>query len=447
MKRDPVLTAAEMKAAEESVARSEDDLWQLMLTAGQRAAEHIAIRAGSRPILVLCGPGNNGGDGSVAAVRLREMGCDIRLAELMPPMSAMARRARALWTGPVEAAAEASARPVFVDAGFGSGQSRPLSPDHRLQLGRLANDAELTIALDLISGTGCDDGADLGAPYRAAETLVFGAWKPAHVLEPAAAMAGRLRLVDFGIGTPASKLHRNAPPTPVAKAEHAHKYERGSVLVALGAMPGAGYLAAKAAQRGGAGYVTVTGESDAIGPGSLVVKAYPALERGRLDALVVGPGLGTDDAASEALGKLLSLTLPTVLDADALALLTPDTVPGGAVLTPHEGEFERFFGTLEGSKIERARAAAKRAKAVICLKGRDTVIAAPDGEAVVNTHAHRRLATAGSGDVLAGLIGAELASGREPFEAACAAVWRHGDAGIRGRDGLIAEDLLSLLRA
>lgn len=446
MNGEPVLTAARMKAFEEAGAPPGDGLWTLMRRAGRGAAERIAIRAGDRPILVLTGPGNNGGDGYVAAACLREFGREVSVASALEVGSELARRALGEWDAPVESAEDARPAPLLVDAVLGSGQSRPLSDDLAATIAKFAKYADLKIALDLVSGTGCDDGADLGAPYFADETLVFAALKPAHLLQPAAARAGRLTLVDIGLGTPDSDLRRNAAPKALSFPATAHKYDRGSVLVAAGEMVGASWLTAHAAQRAGAGYVTVTGETDDFPPSSLVTKKIDEIDAGRIDSAVAGPGLGRGDRSRELLNRMIQLEKPVVLDGDVFSLLKAEDVPERAVLTPHEGEFGRMFADLSGSKVERARAAAAQTGAVICLKGRDTVVAAPDGRAVINDHAHGRLGTAGSGDVLAGILAAELARGRAPFEAACAAVWRHGDASIRARDGMIAEDLFDLIR-
>lgn len=446
MTGEPVLTAAEMKTFEEEGAPSEGGLWKLMQRAGRGAAERIAIRAGDRPILILTGPGNNGGDGYVAAAYLRQFGRTVRVVSALAAGSELAKRALHEWDAPVEPAEDAHPAPVFVDAVLGSGQSRPLSDDLAATVAEFAERAELKIALDLVSGTGCDDGADLGAPYVADETLVFAALKPAHLLQPAASHAGRLTLIDIGLGTPNSDLRRNGPPTALDFAPTAHKFDRGSVLVGAGEMPGASWLTAHGAQRAGAGYVTVTGETADFPPSSLVMKMGDDIDTDRIDSVVIGPGLGRGDRSRELTQRLMELQKPMVLDGDVFALLEAADVPAGAVLTPHEGEFGRMFSSVSGSKVERARAAAAQTGSIICLKGRDTVIAAPDGRAVINDHAHGRLGTAGSGDVLAGILAAELARGRVPFEAACAAVWRHGDAGLRARDGMIAEDLLDLVR-
>ena len=213
-------------------------------------------------------------------------------------------------------------------------------------------------------------------------------------------------------------------------------------------MAGAAWLAARAAQRAGAGYVTLASET-ALPPSSLVVQPLSAIDLDRADAIVLGSGLGRDAAARARAGAVLGAERPMVLDADIFSLFADDPAPVfglGAVMTPHDGEFARLFGDLPGSKVDRARAAAARSGNVVVLKGPDTVIAAPGGRAVINDHASPRLATAGSGDVLSGMIAAHLARGDAPFEAACAAVWRHGDTALRGRDGLIAEDLVGLIR-
>jgi hydroxyethylthiazole kinase-like uncharacterized protein yjeF len=440
---EAVVTAAEMRALEAAAVAAGDSEWQLMQRAGRLAADAIASFAGPASTLVAVGPGNNGGDGYVIASVLAARGWPVTVARLAEPASAAARIAAAGWTGETVALADARPAKIFVDALFGTGLSRGLDPSASGGLTRLAADAAVRIAVDLPSGVATDSGMLLSPVVTADMTITFGALKRAHVLYPAAALMGRVVVADIGIGRPGTSLFRVARPVLPALAKDTHKYRRGHVAVVAGAMPGAALLAARGAQRGGAGYVSVSGA--ALPPGSLVMadRAHEA------DCVVVGPGLGHDETARALLLRTLANSGRTVVDADAIGLLAGDLglVAGtGRVLTPHDGEFAHAFPDLAGDRIERARAAAMRADAVIVLKGPDTVVAAPDGRTGVNTHASPRLATAGSGDVLAGMIAALVARGLDAFDAACAAVWLHGDAALRGSDGMTAEDLVELVR-
>ena len=445
----PVLTAAEMRTLEERFADThEDGLWALMRRAGEGAARTIAIRAAGREVLVLCGPGNNGGDGYVIAATLRDMGVPVRVAALAAPASDLCERAAAGWSGDLEDV-RCKTADIFVDCGFGTGLSRPLDADWIKGIADLAGEAEWSFALDVPSGVYADTGEAQRGVARFDEALVPAALKPAHLLHPAAQRMGRLSVIDIGLPQADVRLRENGPPADVSADPASHKFDRGHVAVIFGDMAGAGWLASRAAQRGGAGFVSAVGGAGHVPPSSIVARAaeWDAFEK--VDAIVIGPGLGTDRTAKSRAEGILDLPdMAKVLDGDIFTLFTddPHRLAGDLhVLTPHEGEFARMFGEVDGSKVERARAAARRAGAVVVLKGADTVIAHPDGRAAINTHASPRLATAGSGDVLAGVIGAELASGRDAFTVACAGVWRHGDAGLRGRDGMIAEDLLDLL--
>ena len=443
-----ILGSAEIRRAEEKYTERFGTAFDLMRRAGCLAAEHIAVRAAGRPVLILAGPGNNGGDGFVAARALHGHGVDVTVAAGGETAADPARRARADWGGQVVPLDQAEAAPVLVDALFGVGLSRGLSEEMLGPLHALTDAAELKIALDLPSGVAADSGELLSAVPDLDETLVFGALKPGNLLLPGGARCGRLTLLDIGLENVSGPVRRNAPPAPRTVEAGAHKYQRGAVLVAAGQMPGAAWLSARAAQRAGAGFVTVTGEVEDFAPSSLVLQSLDDVKADKQDAVVVGPGLGRSAKSRKLADAMLAIAAPLVVDGDMFSLFAgePQLFSGKtAVLTPHKGEFAQMFPDLGGSKVERACQAAAQAQAVVALKGADTVIAAPDGRAVINDRAHERLATAGSGDVLAGIVAAELAGGREPFTAACAAVWRHGDAGCRGRDGMIAEDLLALL--
>jgi hydroxyethylthiazole kinase-like uncharacterized protein yjeF len=455
-----ILTAAEMRSLEAACVANGTSELELMERAGDAAARAIATFSAPAPVLVLCGPGNNGGDGYVIARRLTEMGWPVRLAALAPPTAATAREAAARWSGPVEPLGDETApAAVLVDALFGIGLTRGVGDAATRAVQRLATAARTRVAIDLPSGVATDDGALLSKPVTADLCVTFGAPKPAHFLYPAAAHAGRLVVADIGLDPAASNLSVVTPPSLAPGDPTAHKYQRGHVLVVGGPAnaTGAARLAAMGARRAGAGYVTLLSPMAALAANAahltgIVLReadSPAAIARAlddRADAVVIGPALGTIGGRDKVLA-VLGTRKPVVLDADVFTLFAGDAaalagaIAGPAVLTPHEGEFVRLFGELPGSKIDRARAAAERAGAVVLLKGPDTVVAAPDGRTAINAHTSPALATAGTGDVLAGIIAAMLARGLDPLEAACAATWLHGDAARRAGPGLVAEDL------
>jgi len=445
----PILTAAQTRAAEETVFATGVTVDEAMEKAGAAVAEAAWRFAGRLPTLILCGPGNNGGDGYVIARLLRERGVDVRVASCGETRSGAALANRERWIGPVERLADAVPAPLMIDALFGTGMARPLDPPVAAALGRLASAARWRIAVDLPSGVGTDDGSLLGPAIGYDLTVALACLKPAHLLQPAAGLMGRIVVADIDI--PAhSELHEICRPDLPAPGPSDHKYKRGYVVVIEGAMPGAALLSAMAAQRGGAGYVTLVGSSEQ-GPAALVRRGDgidPILADDRVGAAVIGPGLGRDEASFVRLQRALESGRPLILDADALVLLAErgiEQLPGLPIMTPHEGEFSRLFGDLPGSKIERARAAAHAFGAIVVLKGADTVVAAPDGRAAISRPAAGWLASAGTGDVLAGLIAANRARGLAPFEAACAGVWLHGRAARLAGPGLIADDLIAQL--
>ena len=440
----PILTAAEMRAAEDVAIAGGVSIEALMERAGEAVAEAVWRFGGGRPALILCGPGNNGGDGYVAARRLLERGLDVRVAACSEPTTQAAIAARNRWTGGVDKMDDAQPEPVLVDALFGTGLSRPLDAKIGIPLKRLAEAARYVVAIDVPSGVGTDDGADLGA-VSADVTLALGSLKPAHVLFPAARLCGLTKTQDIGILAPSVTHVLNRPHLP-APAAHDHKYRRGLVVVVGGKMIGAGLLAARAAMRI-AGYV-VAANLKGLGPDALVHREWSEIASDdRVGALLIGPGLGRDANARDQLDRALHTVHPLVLDADAIRLLADAeflnlrrrSTP--MIMTPHSGEFEALFGNSPRSKIDRARAAAAKSGAVMVLKGADTVIAAPDGRARVSVGAPGWLASAGTGDVLAGLIAGCLANGLAPFEAASAAVWLHTEAARIAGPGLIADDL------
>ncbi len=440
----PVVTADEMRAAEAGCGIPLD---LLMQRAGTALADAVWRFGGGAETLILCGPGNNGGDGYVAAAILRKRGVGVRVAASGMPVTDLARGAAKGWSGPVATLAEAVGAGVVVDALFGTGLMRPLSDDVTVPLRRLAKAADIVIAADLPSGLRSDDGADMGT-VSADVTIAFGAAKPAHLLQPGASFCGTVLIADVGIQamSNAQVLRRPDLRPPTARD---HKYSRGMVAVVGGAMPGAAALAAIAALRSGAGYVAGVGLGVQGLPHAIVHSDIDVLDHDKLGAVVIGPGLGRDAAAMASLDRLILSPLPLVIDGDALSLVDAVAMHRKAptILTPHSGEFDRLFGFSEASKIDRARDAAVRSGCTIVFKGSDTVVASPDGIVTIGRTGSAWLASAGTGDVLAGITGAMLARGMGAHEAACAAVWLHGEAARRAGPGLIADDLLNHLPA
>ncbi|NIJ16655.1 NAD(P)H-hydrate dehydratase [Sphingobium vermicomposti] len=447
-----VLTAAQMRDAEQVAMAAGVTEYALMERAGAAAAEIIWRAGAKRDLLVLCGPGNNGGDGFVIARLLRARGVPVRVAALGESRTESSRTARAAWNGPIEPLADAAPATQMVDALFGTGLSRGLDTAVADQLAMLTAQASFSYAIDLPSGVETDSGALLSRVPAFGICIALGALKPAHLLYPAAGCFERLLCADIGTEAP-DRICRLEPPALAIPAAAAHKYSRGLVAIVGGAMAGASRLASHAAARSGAGMVRHIGlESPIGGPDAIVAlqgdeadEVTALLSDQRLAAVVAGPGLGRDDRARARLASVLTCGRPLVLDADALTLLGEENasaVPAGSILTPHEGEFVRLFGDLPGSKIDKALKAARRSGAVIIYKGADCVIAAPDGRAAVATGASSWLSTAGTGDVLAGLVAGRLAVTGDPFRAACEAVWLHGDAARRAGAAFIADDLI-----
>lgn len=444
----PVLTAAETRAAEEAAMASGTSVDTLMERAGLAIAEAVWRFGGGRATLVLCGPGNNGGDGYVAARILKERGIEVRLAALAQPATDVAKRAAGKWTGPVEPLADVACAHVIVDAIFGTGLSRPLDADLITTLTGLRGSARMVIAADVPSGVETDSGADLGA-IQADVTVALAALKPAHLLQPSASLCGHVLVVDIGIGASATR-QIIACPKLAAPTVADHKYTRGLVTIVSGEMKGAARLAAVAAARSGAGYVALADDESATGlPLSIVHRSLEtALADARMAAIVLGPGLGRGPEAEALVHRLVPLDVAMVIDADALRLTHPSQlrrrrVP--TVLTPHAGEFEALFGRLSGSKVDQALAAADASGATIILKGADTVVVSPDGRVGIAAHSSTWLSTAGTGDVLAGIAGAMLGRGLDAHDAACAAVWLHNRTAHLAGPALIADDLCTHL--
>ena len=441
-----VLTAAEMRAAEAAAIAAGTPASLLMERAGIAAAEAAWRFAGPLPTLVLCGPGNNGGDGYVMARRLAERGAPVRVAAAGEPGTPDARAARAAWQGPVESLVDAAPAPLVVDALFGTGLARPLDEALARRLADLAAGARVRVAVDLPSGIATDDGAILSPVPDFDLTVTFATLKPSHLLQPAARYMGRIAVADIGISA-GSRLAAVDRPALRRPGPDDHKYKRGYLLVVGGAMPGAAALAASAGARAGAGYVALVGEGGTV-PNSVVRKGPAALGEAlsdpRVSAVLVGPGLGRDLEAWERLCHVMSSLHPVVLDGDALWLIANMGCPwersAATVCTPHAGEFSDLYGD-QGSKVEAARSAAARTGHTIVYKGPDTVVVTRDGGAAISRPGSAWLASAGTGDVLAGIIAAQCSAGLPAFEAACAGVWLHGRAAELAGAGLIADDL------
>ncbi len=440
----PILTAEKMRGAEQATNDGGTSVETLMERAGEALAEAVWQYAGNRAVLILCGPGNNGGDGYVAARHLRKRGVTVRVAALADPASDAARWAHKEWGGWVEQFETAEPAAVFVDCLFGTGLQRPLAEAVAQRLRGLAEKSRIAIACDLPSGVDSDNGALLSPIPDFDLTVSFGALKPAHCLMPAMARMGRVVLADIGLAAE-TRWHEIGPPVLPALDPGGHKYSRGLVHALSGQMPGAIALAAKAAARSGAGYVRVsTSRSIDNLPSAVVQTDTATLEDERIGAVLVGPGMGD---LPQVLTLALTAKAPVVIDADALGYVgEPGRLRGqDAVIPPHEGEFARLIGDLAGSKGERALAAAEQSGAVVVYKGPDTLVAAPDGRLGFAPVAPAWLASAGTGDVLAGMIAALRARGMDGFAAACAAVWLHGRAAEITGHAMIADDLVEAI--
>jgi hydroxyethylthiazole kinase-like uncharacterized protein yjeF len=450
----PILTAAETRAAEQGLFDAGTDPYALMVAAGEGAAEQIWRVGHKRPTLVLCGPGNNGGDGFVIARSLRDHGVPVRVAVSGESRTDSSRRARADWGGPVEDISDAAPASQLVDALFGVGLTRGLDAALAGRLGVLVGEAQKSYAVDVPSGVDSDSGALLSPVPRFDICLAIGVLKPAHVLLPAADCAGALLPVAIGLDGGEAACRTLSAPVLARPASDAHKYKRGLVAVVAGRMAGAAALASEAAARGGSGYVRLIGMQAIYQHSKAIISASlrdeSALQDDRIAALLIGPGLGRNDDSSMKLVQSLAPGHPAVIDADALILLAKigfGALPPKAILTPHEGEFTALFGNLPGSRIDRARAAAVTSGAVVVIKGKDTIVAAPDGRVRISTGTSTWLSTAGTGDVLAGLCAARLAVTGDPFRAACEAVWLHGDAARRAGAAFAADDLIPHISA
>ncbi len=479
-----LLTNDEMARADHLAADSGIPSLSLMDTAGRGVAREARAMLGSgRRVVVLCGPGNNGGDGFVAARYLRQGGADVHVSLVGPvenlkgDAAAMAQR----WgrdVSPLSVSAIDGAD-VVVDALFGAGLARPITGTAADVIQALNAARIPVLSVDVPSGLDGTTGQPTGPVVEANRTVTFFRRKPGHLLMPGRALCGPVIVDDIGIPDTVldaigAKTWANAPglwgaefPWPQLAG---HKYSRGHTLVVSGpaAHTGAARLGARAALRVGAGLVTLASPADALAINAAHLTAVMLLPLDGADGLsriladkrknaaLLGPALGVGEQTRKLVHAALASGAAVVLDADAITSFAdaPDdlfaaiaSLPGRpVVLTPHDGEFGRLFGKSDaGSKLQRARQAARRSGAIVVLKGPDTVIAAPDGRAAVNANAPPWLATAGAGDVLSGFIAGLLAQGMPGWQAACTAVWLHGAAASAFGPGLIAEDISETL--
>ncbi len=484
-----VLTVSEMTKADQLAIAGGGSGFALMLSAGRAVADAAVDLVERGPVLVVAGAGNNGGDGFVAAAELVARGRTVTIAlvgdrESLKGDAALAARN---WSGAVLPGEPQSigAPALIVDALFGAGLDRTVKDGPRDVIEAINASGAPVLSVDLPSGVNGSTGAVMGIAVRATETVTFFRRKPAHLLLPGRLHCGRVRVADIGIDAAVLSEIRPATfendpalwagqfPVPMVSG---HKYARGHALVVSGdiAATGAARLAARGALRAGAGLVTVLSPGGALAVNAAALTAIMVrridtvpqfrdlLADHRLNACVIGPGGGLGQHTRDLAQTALAMKRSTVLDADALTSFAdaPDHLfesikaieSPQVVLTPHQGEFARLFGEMDNkhpfrSKLERVRAAATRSGAVVLLKGADTVVASPDGRAAIASNAPPWLATAGSGDVLSGIIGGMLAQGVPAFEAACISVWMHGEAGAEAGPGLIAEDLPEVLPA
>jgi hydroxyethylthiazole kinase-like uncharacterized protein yjeF len=436
-----ILTAAEMQAAEQQLIDSGTSVIELMHRAGTGAADYIWRAAPNCPTLVLCGPGNNGGDGYVIAQALLERGVDVYIAASSEPGTDAAENAKSLWQGKTYALDDAKPAKQFVDCLFGTGLTRPVSGtllDHHQ---RLFEGAQRRVAVDLPSGIETDTGAKLNAVSRYDLTIALGAFKPAHYLAPARGLMGYLAGVNIGVEA-ASAARLLARPTIKPPETEDHKYTRGLVAVVAGRMPGAAKLTTLAAQRSGAGYVKMfAGTGFSSTNHSIVVESHEngvqlreQLSDDRIAIIVVGPGLGRDGHAERLLDLVLDIDKPVLLDADALMLLGSAGLSrlkgrsSPVIVTPHSGEFATMCETDDGSKIDLTKILAADSGAVVVHKGNDSVIANAEGAVSLTPSSSSWLSTAGTGDVLAGMIAARFANEKDAFLAAKQGQWLHGRA-------------------
>jgi hydroxyethylthiazole kinase-like uncharacterized protein yjeF len=471
-----IMTVSEMSAADHAAAARGAPTEILMERAGVAVAEVVRARFSRRSVVIWCGPGDNGGDGYVVARHLCRKGWPVRVEVAGPPKTDAAKAAAARWKGETAPLSpEPTRADLYIDALFGAGLSRPLEGDLAKLARTVGELGKPVVAIDIPSGVAGDTGRALGeAAFRADLTVTFHRRKLAHALIEGRRACGEVVVADIGLGESSDSfsLHENTPDLWGARfpwpALDAHKHRRGRLKVVSGdaSSTGAARLAARGGLRIGAGVVTVLSPPAALAVNAANLEAImvsvfegeadlEAAGEGA-DAVVIGPAAGVGEVTTRHFFALARTGAALVVDADALTSFRHDpealfsALDRDDVLTPHPGEFERIFPGLLASAPERvtaAREAARRAGAVVLLKGPDTVIAAPDGRAALSLNGSPWLATAGSGDVLAGFIGGLIAQGMDSFEAACAGAWIHAECGAAHGPGLISEDLPGLAPA
>lgn len=469
--RHDILTVAEMAAAD-AAASPNLSLADLIERAGASVARIVIEKFERATVLVLAGPGHNGADGYMAARVLREAGWPVRVAALGPSKVVAAQTFAATWGGPIEPFdVNLSLEGLVIDALFGAGLDRPLPADVARLERRLRAGTSRVVAIDVPSGLSGDTGKPAGeAVFHADITVTFHRKKPGHVLQPGRGLCGEVVVADIGLGATDARLFENDPSRWLGEypwpAVNAYKTTRGRLVVVSGDAwsTGAARLSARAALRVGAGLVTLLSPPEAlmVNAGHLEAVMLKSFETeveleaiaSNVEVAVIGPAAGVNEATLSNVLALARTGAALVVDADALSVFRDEpeelfsALDRDDVLTPHPGEFERIFpGVLKASpeRITAARTAAARAQAIVVLKGSDTVICGPDGRAAVNVNGTPWLATAGSGDVLAGLIGGLIAQGMGSFDAACAGVWIHAECGEAFGPGLISEDLPGLV--
>jgi len=453
---DPVLTVAAMRAAEQAAIDAGTSEWELMQRAGEGAAQWVTRVAAGRPVTVLCGPGNNGGDGYVIADVLYRMGYTVHVIAPVEPRTETARIARGQFRGEIASDGELRS-PVVVDCLFGYGLTREVEGEFAILLEKLSTSHCYKIAIDVPSAVESDTGAVLGPLPDYDLTLALGAWKQAHVLMPAMASMGSRRLVQIGLELKDFPSAMSSRPQLAAPLADAHKYRRGLLAVVAGAMPGAPLLAAEAAMRAGAGYVKLLTDHAYQGaPPDLVIEQrdlVEALTDDRIAAMLVGPGLGRDEAGRSRLAQVLERRKPTVLDADALYLLDPDLLEGTDVtklcITPHEGELAKLcdtFGVTAQGKLAQARGLHDVTGLTVLAKGPDTILV---GDATTRffLQGSSWLSVAGTGDVLAGIVASRLAGHGDPLRACEEGVWLHQEAARLASPAFSASDLARSVQA
>ncbi|MBX7534406.1 NAD(P)H-hydrate dehydratase [Qipengyuania sp. GH1] len=450
MPSEAILTVDQMRAAEQAAMDSGTSEWDLMKRAGKGAGQWVARMAAGRAVCVLCGPGNNGGDGYVIAEFLRAQGNEVKVIAPKPPGSETARSARDHFCGTVLEEGELDA-PVIVDCLFGYGLSREVKWAFAVLLKELESADAFKIAVDVPSSIASDSGEAMGPVVHYDLTLALGAWKHAHVTMPAMARMGMKRLVDIGLSPARDAPSLSQAPRLSAPAADAHKYRRGLLAVVAGEMPGAPILAGQAAMRCGAGYVKLFSDhSHPDAPVDLVIEDGPldeGLADDRIAAVLIGPGLGRSEASRQRLEQALACCHRAILDADALHLLDPAllerTDARKIVVTPHEGELAalcKAFGIAGNTKLERARGLHEATGMTVLAKGPDTVLVGAEG-AKFFPRGTSWLSVAGSGDVLAGMAASRLAVDGDGFSACEEAVWLHHEAARLSKPAFTASEL------